>query len=99
MTRVAPSDVVLHLTELRHEKGVRQMAEDVDEWAKEFEVKLAKLAPDMQATQALLEQEGFRVDSGNKSFTGWYLTAYDENMNRGSVKVESDGTKITVTRP
>ena len=76
------------------------MAEDVDEWAKEFEAKLAKLAPDMQATQALLERDGFRVDSGNKSFTGWYLTAYDnENMNRGSVKVESDGTKITVTRP
>jgi hypothetical protein len=76
------------------------MAEDVNEWAKQFEAKLAKLAPDMQATQALLEQEGFRVDSGNKSFTGWYLTAYDnENMNRGSVKVQSDGTKIVVTVP
>ena len=76
------------------------MAKDVDEWAREFEVKLAKLAPDMQATQALLEQEGFRVDSGNKSSTGWYLTAYDvNNMNRGSIKVQSDGTKIVVTVP
>jgi len=76
------------------------MAKDVDEWAREFEVKLAKLAPDMQATQALLEQEGFRVDSGNKSSTGWYLTAYDvNNKNRGSIKVQSDGTKIVVTVP
>jgi len=93
-----------------------QMAKDVDEWAREFEVKLAKLAPDKrprslrclegcagkghQATQALLEQEGFRVDSGNKSSTGWYLTAYDvNNKNRGSIKVQSDGTKIVVTVP
>jgi hypothetical protein len=59
------------------QEGMRQMADDGSEWAKEFELKLTKLSPDMQAASALLEQEGFRVNSGNKSSTGWYLTAYD----------------------
>ena len=73
------------------------MAKDVGEWAKEFEAKLAELAPDMQATAALLEQEGFRVDSGNKSFSGWWLTAYNKNVRQENIKVQSDGSKISVT--
>jgi hypothetical protein len=73
------------------------MANDVGEWAKEFEVKLAQLAPDMQATSVLLEQEGFRVDSGNKSFSGWWLTAYNKTRREQNIKVQSDGSKIVVT--
>ena len=73
------------------------MARDVSEWAKEFEAKLAGLAPDIQATEALLEQEGFRVDSGNKSSSGWRLTAYNKAMRQESIKVQSDGSKIVVT--
>jgi len=73
------------------------VAKDVGEWAKEFEAKLAELAPDMQATAALLEQEGFRVDSGNKSFSGWWLTAYNKNVRQENIKVQSDGSKISVT--
>jgi hypothetical protein len=73
------------------------MANDVGEWAKEFEAKSAELAPDMQATQALLEQEGFRVDSGNKSSSGWWLTAYNKTARQESIKVQSDGSKIVVT--
>jgi hypothetical protein len=73
------------------------MADDLSEWAKNFELKLNELSSDMQSANALLEQEGFRVDSGNKSSTGWYLTASDRNLRRGNVKVESDGTKIVVT--
>jgi len=73
------------------------MANDVGEWAKEFEVKLAELAPDMQATGDLLEQEGFRVDSGNKSSSGWWLTAYNKTRRDQNIKVQSDGSKIVVT--
>jgi len=73
------------------------MADDGSAWAKQFELKLIELAPDMEAASALLEQEGFRVDSGNKSAGGWYLTAYDITQRRGSIKVESDGTKFVVT--
>ena len=73
------------------------MANDVGEWAKEFEVKLAQLAPDMQATSVLLEQEGFRVDSGNKSSSGWWLTAYNKTRRDQNIKVQSDGSKIVVT--
>jgi hypothetical protein len=67
------------------------------EWAKKFELKLNQLSPDMSAASALLEQEGFRVDSGNKSATGWFLTAHDSNQRRGSIKLQSDGTKIVLT--
>ena len=73
------------------------MARGVSEWAKEFEAKLAGLAPDMQATEALFEQEGFRVDSGNKSSSGWWLTAYNKAMRQESIKVQSDGSKIVMT--
>ena len=69
---------------------------DVDstEWAKKLELKLNQLSPDMWAASALLAQEGFRVDSGNKSATGWFLTAHDRNQQRNSIKLQSDGTKI-----
>jgi hypothetical protein len=72
---------------------------DVDstERAKKFELKLNQIPPDMGAASALLEQEGFSVDSGNKSATGWYLTAHDRNQRRGSIKLQSDGTKIDLT--
>ena len=72
---------------------------DVDstEWAKNFDLRLNQLSPDMSAASALLEQEGFKVDSGNKSATGWFLTAHDRNQRRGSIKLQSDGTKIDLT--
>jgi len=79
------------------EREIGKMTKDVGEWAKEFEAKLAELAPDMRATEALLEQEGFRVDSGNKSFSGWWLTAYNKTMRQEKIKVQSDGSKIVVT--
>jgi hypothetical protein len=58
---------------------------------------LNQLSPDTSAASALLNQEGFRVDSGNKSATGWFLTAHDSNRRRGSIKLQSDGTKIVLT--
>jgi hypothetical protein len=68
-----------------------------NDWAKKLQQKLNTLSPDMSAASALLEQEGFRVDSGNKSATGWFLTAHDSNQRRGSIKLQSDGTKIVLT--
>jgi len=72
---------------------------DVDStgWAKKFDLRLNQLSPDMPAASALLDQEGFKVDSGNKSATGWFLTAHDRNQRRGSIKLQSDGTKIDLT--
>jgi hypothetical protein len=70
---------------------------DSTEWAKKFELRLNQLSPDMWAASALLEQEGFRVDGGNKSATGWFLTAHDKNQRHGSIKLQSDGTKINLT--
>ena len=70
---------------------------DLTEWAKKFEQKLNQLSPDMWTASALLAQEGFRVDSGNKSATGWFLTAHDRSQRRGSIKLQSDGTKIDLT--
>ena len=74
---------------------------DVDstERAKKFELKLNQISPDMGAASALLEQEGFRVDSGNKSATAWYLTAHDRNQRRGSIQLQSDGSKIVLRGP
>jgi CheY-like chemotaxis protein len=48
----------------------------------------------IKADPALLQHEGFRVDSGNKSATGWFLTAHDGDRHRNSIKLQSDGTKI-----
>ena len=70
---------------------------DLTEWAKKFELRLNQLSPDMWAASTLLEQEGFRVDSGNKSASGWFLTAHDRYQRRGSIELQSDGTKIAHT--
>jgi hypothetical protein len=70
---------------------------DSTEWAKKLELRLNQVSPDMRAASALLEQEGFRVNSGNKSATGWYLTAHDRYQRRGSIRLQSDGTKIDLT--
>ena len=70
---------------------------DSTEWAKKLELRLNRLSPDMWAASALLEQEGFKVDSGNKSATGWFPTAHDRNQRRSSIKLQSDGTKIDLT--
>jgi hypothetical protein len=79
------------------EKERTQMEKNLDEWAKELEEELTALAPDMRAAQTRLEQRGVRVDSGNKTSTGWWLTANNRNLSQGSIKVQSDGTKIVVT--
>jgi hypothetical protein len=39
------------------------------------------------------------LDSGNKSATGWFLTAHDRNQRGGSIRLQSDGTKIVLTVP
>jgi hypothetical protein len=79
------------------EKERTQMAQDPDEWIEELEMELATLASDMRATQQRLEQRGFKVDSGNKTSAGWWLTANNRNTSYGGVKVQSDGTKTVVT--
>jgi hypothetical protein len=73
------------------------MATDLDDWTRELEVELAVLAFDMWATQKRLEEKGFRLDSGNKTPTGWWLKANNRNMSHGNIKVQSDGVKIVVT--
>jgi hypothetical protein len=73
------------------------MATNLNDWTKELEEELATLAPDMWATQKKLEEKGFRVDGGNKTSAGWWLTANNRNISHGSIKVQSDGTKIAVT--
>src|SRR5215469_15587139 len=70
---------------------------DSTEWAKKLELRLNQLSSDMRAASALLEQEGFRVNSGNKSATGWFLTALDGKQRRGGIQLQSDGTKIDLT--
>jgi hypothetical protein len=77
--------------------ATEQAGRAASDWVMKFELKLNQLSPDMSAASALLEQEGFRVDSGNKSATGWFLTAHDTNQRRGSIRLQSDGTKIVVT--
>ena len=66
-----------------------------DDSTKGLEAELAPLASDMWGTQKRLEERGFRVDRGNKSATGWWLTANNRNTGR-SIKVQSDGTKLVV---
>jgi hypothetical protein len=66
-----------------------------DDWTK-LEAELAPLASDMWGTQKRLEEKGFRVDRGNKSAAGWWLTANNRNTSR-SIKVQSDGTQLVVT--
>jgi hypothetical protein len=73
------------------------MAANLEDFAKELEADVATLASDMWTTQKRLEEKGFRVDSGNKMPSGWWLTANNRNMSHGSIKVKSDGSKIVVT--
>ena len=72
------------------------MATNPEEWTKELEAELASFASDMWATQKRLEEKGFRVDGGNKSPTGWWLTANNRNTSR-SIKLRSDSTRVAVT--
>jgi hypothetical protein len=68
---------------------------NTDDSTKSLEAELAPLASDMWGTQKRLEEKGFRVNRGNKSATGWWLTASNRNTGR-SIKVQSDGTKLAV---
>ncbi len=68
---------------------------NTDDSTKSLEAELAPLASDMWGTQKRLEEKGFRVNRGNKSATGWWLTANNRNTGR-SIKVQSDGTKLVV---
>jgi len=76
---------------------VSQVPDNVDERTKQLAAELAPLASDMWGTERRLEQEGYRVDGGNKSPTGWWLTANNKNITPGGIRVRSDGTKIVVT--
>ena len=76
---------------------MKQMAASLDDQVKELEVELATVRTDMWAAQKRLEEKGFRIDGGNKSPTGWWLTANNRNMSPGNIRVQSDGTKIIVT--
>jgi hypothetical protein len=73
------------------------MADNPDQWTKELETELTSLASDMWATQKRLEEKGFRVDGGNKTSSGWWLTADNRGTKGGNIKVQSDGTKVVVT--
>jgi len=64
------------------------MGNNLDQWIKELEAELAPLAPDMWGTQKRLEGKSFRIDSGNKTSAGWWLTANNPNMSHRSIKVE-----------
>ena len=68
---------------------------NTDDSTKSLEAELAPLTSDMWGTQKRLEEKGFRVNRGNKSATGWWLTANNRNTGR-SIKVQSDGTKLAV---
>jgi hypothetical protein len=79
------------------QSGRTAMAASQDDWIKQLEAELSTLAADMWATQKRLEEKGFRIDGGNKTATGWWLTANKRTMNPGNIKVQSDGTTISVT--
>ena len=83
--------------DVRSDKNLAGVATtDPDEETKKLEAELAPLASDMWGTQKLLEEKGFRVDRGNKSATGWWLTANNRNTSR-SIKVQSDGAELIVS--
>ncbi len=73
------------------------MATDLDEATKQIAGDLGAFAADMWAAQKRLEEKGFRVDGGNKTLTGWWLTASNRSAGPGGIKVQSDGTTIVVT--
>lgn len=82
--------------EVRPDKNLSGVATtDPNEGTKELEAELAPLASDMWGTQKKLEEKGFRVDRGNKSAVGWWLTANNRNISR-SIKVQSDGARLVV---
>jgi hypothetical protein len=82
--------------DIRHDKSPEvSTATKLDDSTNGLEAELAPLASDMWGTQRRLEEKGFRVDRGNKSATGWWLTANNRDRGR-SIKVQSDGTKLTV---
>ena len=72
------------------------MATNPDGWTEGLEADLAALASDMWGTQQRLMEKGFRVEGGNKSHSGWWLTAADRGTSR-RIGVQSDGTKVVVT--
>jgi hypothetical protein len=83
--------------EIRSDKNLAGVtATNEEDWAKGLEAELAPLASDMWGTQRRLEEKGYRVDRGNKSATGWWVTANNRNTSR-SLKVQSDGAKLVVT--
>ena len=73
------------------------MTDNPGQWTKELESELSPLASDMWATQKRLEEKGFRIDGGNKTSSGWWLTANNRSIKGGSIKVQSDGTTVVVT--
>jgi len=82
--------------DIRPDKNLSGVATtNTDDSTKSLEAELAPLASDMWGTQKRLEEKGFRVNRGNKSSIGWWLTANNRNTGR-SIKVQSDGTKLTV---
>jgi hypothetical protein len=82
--------------DIRPNKTLPGVATMEDDGTKVLEAELAPLASDMWETQKRLEEKGYRVDRGNKSATGWWLTANTRNTSR-SIKVQSDGTQLVVT--
>jgi hypothetical protein len=72
------------------------IATNSDDWTKGLEADLASFALDMWRAQKRLEEKGFRVNRGNKSPSGWWLTASNRNTGH-SIKAQSDGTKLVVT--
>ena len=66
------------------------MTTNPDDWTKELEADLARLASDMWGTQQRLAEKGFRVEGGNKSPSGWRLTG--TIATRAAIRVQSDGT-------
>jgi hypothetical protein len=101
LTTIATAISVLAATpasavDIRPDKNLEVVtATNRDDSTKGLEAELAPLASDMWGTQKRLEERGFRVDRGNKSATGWWLTANNRNTGR-SIKVQSDGTKLAV---
>jgi len=94
---VALAGAPVNAVDVRSDKNLAGVATaNPDEETKELETELAPLASDMWGTQKLLEEKGFRVYRGNKSATGWWLTANNRNITR-SIKVQSDGVKLVVS--
>jgi hypothetical protein len=91
------ASVPVSAVDVRSDKTLAGVATtDPDDVTKQLEAELAPLASDMWGTQKLLEEKGFRVDRGNKSANGWWLTANNRKISR-SIRVQSDGAKLVVS--